>query len=462
MPQTSEDYLEEAISKEEYADRWLLSDVAKSLRAYQESFDYYSRSIALSNGGSSDHVYNRLRLLFHVYETYKDVPKSMLTGCDGCTVHLTGLQGVMREYQAAGWVNWECAYNQVLLNMEAMEQEGVMAEQVVGLLNGSIALINSILKVQLLELDSFLQRLEAGESETPTETQGEGDMYEQIVPSTVLDTLITAWRMVFTAMQSCDTLEELRLVAGESQVFLGQLDDGLKLLERFAPGNDDPFQLNIKQGELDELSVVKSCIYGIQTVELAPLVNLWESMALTTSSKWLAQADSFITLLSFVQFSEEDQWTVISHALKALKLAQDTLTSELNEEKSAKGARVSALVGKIVEVLISRADNELLRASLTCDAAVQHRDTLKSNAINLLKSGLNYSQSNVGLREPALDKIQRNKLKRECVVRLLILTKDALSVEDLVRNLGMEFWESEWTEMRSHPLYSKFPIVSTV
>lgn len=459
-PQTANEFLEEGITQEEYADRWLLSDLAKSLRAYQVAVTMYERAMLLDRT-LTDAVYNRLRLLFHVYETYKDVPRSVLSGCESCYVHLLGLEGLVNEYDKAGWVNWECACNHVLILMEVVEQEGVTFEVVMQRTQKNMHLTGRILEVQMRELDLFLKRLEGGETDEGAQEEGEGEMYEQIVPSTVLDTLTTSWRFIYTILEDCDTVEEINRIQQGTHLFRNELDKSFALIQRFTPGNTDPFNINVKQEELIELSLVQLCIQSMYTVDVEVVNSIWAGYQDESSARWLAQSDIFTNLLSLAPFSDNDKWNIISLTLKSLKSAQDVLTGELQVQMSLKSALVSKIVSKIVEVLISRADNELLRASLDCDTARQHCETLKVNAINLLKNGLNQSQGNVGLRESALDKLQRAKFKRECVVRLLILTRETIAVDDLKRNLG-DLWEQEWTEMKRHSLYSNFPIVSTV
>jgi hypothetical protein len=445
--------LEQAITQEEYADRWITSDLGKSLRSYQQALSLYTTALSL-DPSLTDAAYNRLRLLFHVYETYKSVPECSLRGCEACSVHRFGLEGLLKEYQCAGWINWECGYNQMLIHMEVMEQEGVTIEEIIRLTLETLALIQRILSTQMNELDAFLKRLEGGETDNNTreEAEGEGLMYEQVVPGTILDTLIASWRFIFTALESCDTADELRLVNENTAQLRDDLDQCFDLLLRFDPSNEDPYSLNFKDSEVLELSHIKICAESMLILDFEKLVSNWSNYENTTSSRWLAQSDIYTNLMSLNEFTDEQKWAIVSATLQCLKGAQEVLSRELEEQRREKSAEVSTFFSKIVEVLITRADNELLRASLDCDFAHQHRNTLKINSINLLKSGLNYSQGNVGLRESALDRLHREKLKREIVIRLLIVTKDAVTIEDLQRNLG-DFWEGELEELKKNSLY---------
>lgn len=450
-PETADEFLEEGVKQEEYADRWILSDISKSLRAYQSAVEMYRHALKL-DAGLNDALYNMLRLLFYVYETYKDVPSSALSSVESCSIHEWSIDRLVKEYELHGWVNWECAYNQVLIYMEVIEQEEITIDAIKHRLERSIQLIGDVLKVQMGELDAFLRRLEGCESDQGAKEEGEAVMYEQVVPSTVIDTLITAWRVLFTSIPPCDTISEVKEIHKGVQGFTNDLNKCFALLGKFI-GGQDPYNIRIGETELDELVLVKLCFESTYYTDFDQLAALWNSQENQTSARWLAQSDVYSNLLSLVELTDEQKWKIVSNVLQSLKSAQDALSKELEAHKASKSAQQSSVVSKIIEVLISRADNELTRAKLDCSSALQHRETLKVNATNLLKSGLNYAQGNVGLREPALDRLHREKMKRECVIRLLLLTKETVTEGDLKRNLG-DFALQEWEEIQKNPVYS--------
>ena len=140
-----------------------------------------------------------------------------------------------------------------------------------------------------------------------------------------------------------------------------------------------------------------------------------------------------------------------------LKKAQELVKEELTIHIQDKTNEVSSKVSKIIEILLSRADNELLRSSFQdLESSVKNRDVLRQNTVNLLKSGLNMGNTNCGLRETISDKLKREKLRRECVVRLVVLTKEQFTEQDLIRNLGMDHYMKEVDDLKNNELYRAY------
>ena len=71
---TQEDYYEEGTFYEEQAERWLLSDIRKTLRFYLDAYNYYEfgliKAVDKTEKGSYDISYNETRLLLQIYNDY--------------------------------------------------------------------------------------------------------------------------------------------------------------------------------------------------------------------------------------------------------------------------------------------------------------------------------------------------------------------------------------------------------
>ena len=74
QPVTQAEFYEEGTAAEEQAERWLLSDVRRSLRAYVEAFALYEAGLANGTEGSVslayDIAYNETRLLLQIHTDY--------------------------------------------------------------------------------------------------------------------------------------------------------------------------------------------------------------------------------------------------------------------------------------------------------------------------------------------------------------------------------------------------------
>ena len=72
-PVTQDDYYLEAIDFEEQAERWLLSDIKKSLRFYMKAFQMYEIGLTApqsTDKGTYNILYNETRLLLQLYSDY--------------------------------------------------------------------------------------------------------------------------------------------------------------------------------------------------------------------------------------------------------------------------------------------------------------------------------------------------------------------------------------------------------
>ncbi|ONH68760.1 hypothetical protein BON22_1352 [Cyberlindnera fabianii] len=476
MPPKTE-HLEHAISLEEQGDRWIISDLSKTLRFYQQAYDAYQ--IAATSVGEVDAWYNYLRLLYHVHVTYKDVPPVVLTSVEGCIVHHMSLMDVKREYERVingmfnGWLNWECGFNEALICLEMLEDEIVPRDKLLSVVEESVVLVKKVLDYQLSELDSFIKRMENNdenessyeptqqeeEEETETDEQEEYQMFEQVTPESVMETITTGYKIVQAAFEYCDDREQINVLL---QGLTSFIQDTLKpsadlIISKFDPEShpNDSLQLNIDKDDIVQLRLTEWCIQALLISDFTQFSTHWSQCPVPISTdRHLAEADSLENFMSLGKHNSEEIWSIIARINQCLKSAQELLKIELDEQRANKTAEVSPKVSKIVQVLINRADDELIRSELKdYEPSVKNSQVLRQNSINLLKSGLNTSQSNVGLRETVGDKLKREKLRRECIVRLVLLTKESVNKEDFIRNLGESYWRKEVEDLGTLDVY---------
>lgn len=484
QPTSAQDFLDQGVQEEESGDRWIISDLSKSLRFYQRAYEQYLRALAL-DPGLIDGFYNANRLLYHVWETYHAVSPSSLSNVEGCDVARFGLWDIKEKHELVlgkfgESVNWELLYNLVLINTELLERaydDDYDGERgypgAVRLCEESVRLVLTLLDYQVGELDSFLRKLGSpesdeerggkngnGEGEDEDEDDDDYDVVEQVTPSVILESIVTGAKFMLTAYEGCDNYVQINSLKNvfTSSGFQARLQEVLQLLmSKFIVENNpqDDFNLNFKDEEIEEVKLVNHSINAVFINDFNQLVVHWEGLEGGSASRFMAEADSFQNFKDRNnELTSQQQWGLINHINSNLKKAQGLVNQELTVHTREKTNEVSSKVSKMIEILISRADNEILRSSFQdLESSIKNREVLRQNAINLLKSGLNMGNTNCGLRETISDRLKREKLKRECVIRLVVITREGFGEEDLIRNLGRDHYLNEVDDLKSNAVY---------
>lgn len=420
-----------------------------------------------------DAYYNANRLLFHVWEVYHSVPKSHLKSIEGCYIHELSLSEVRQKHefvvQRFEDVTWELYYNLVLINTEFLENEDLSFDEMQTVCTDSVVLVGKVLDYHLKELDSFLKRLENPEVEdeevrqnTDDDKEDDYDMIETITPSIVLDTLLTGAKFISASYESCENYIQINALKSGFIGFESRLQEVLQLLmSKFSPevNPTNEFGLNFQPQEIEEIKLVKHSMGSFFINDFDQLVQYWKALddTINTASRFMAEVDSVQNYKDREQLDSQQQWIVINHMNSNLKKAQELVKDDLQLQISNKTNEVSSRVSKIIEILILRADNELQRSSFNdLESSVKNREILRQNTVNLLKNGLNMSNTNCGLRETVSDRLRREKLRRECLIRLVVLTRDSFGEPDLIRNLGADHYLNEVEDLKSNELYRSY------
>lgn len=469
---TSSDYLEEGTENEEIGDRWIISDLSKSIRFYQKAYDNYVKSIELDSS-NFDSIYNLNRLIFHVYLNFNSLSAKNFQNIDGCFILDFDITSIKLQYDKYLKLvendpkNWEFFYNLVLINTEIIED--VEVEQIEALAEQSITLCYKIFEYQLSELDLFIRKLEGEEVTTPEDTTEENDEFnvkQQIIPDVVLDSVIVGMRLIQSVYDRCN-YEQLSYFRVKFSDFLQRLVEVFELLfGKFSPNradsgeeSDDKYGLNLSVEEVVEFKLVNKMIESNFVMSFPELVSYWNSVDISTSSKYLIQTDSLLNFKerNLSRLTQDEVYVINSELSSNLKKAYEIVKTELGKEQKEKSSsKISKLVYKLCEILIKRSDFEFEKLRLDqCELSVKNGEVIKQNVVNLLKSCNNLSKTNCGLREVVIDRLNRESVQRECVARLILLTFENPTESDFRRLLGESFYVSVVEELKEHELYGQ-------
>ncbi|KAK6458203.1 uncharacterized protein RJT20DRAFT_126162 [Scheffersomyces xylosifermentans] len=496
-PVTAEDFLEQGSIDEESGDRWLGSDLAKSLRFYQKAYTSYLRSIRLQSESNMDSYYNSARLLFQVYYQYfktegvniydlKNVEEA-LGGDDNSVVQ--NLANIISAHETAmrvannlrAPVPLDLVFNTAVVYTEAIEVEqenpNSNFNQLLEVTHQAQILFLNLLEQQVSEFQKFSQELKEVDYNDPYETpevinssepheQSKQEEYtsdEVVQPVDILETILASYRLVQAILENVtDFTEQNPRVLELINPLLSKSDEIAKtLIEEYSDlaANKNEMVSNISEEQISELKVAKNYILGLTLNDFEQLFELWANAELpNTSERFMSAADNIQSLLdrndltlAFVNSSENLEakslfWKALTSMSTNLKKAQDILNSLLTEKKktpSGVDLGLGALVAQISEVIIARADIELQRCQVTgYEPAEKNAQILLQNSKTLLKNAMNIANTPGGLRERVAEKLQREKKKVDAVIRLCVL-EGKTSLQELDSILGRSKWTNE-------------------
>ncbi|ODV60368.1 uncharacterized protein ASCRUDRAFT_8606 [Ascoidea rubescens DSM 1968] len=189
------DYFDEAINQEEHGDRWLLTDLAKALRFYQKSFEYYTilnSRPSTQNANEQNSYYNASRLLYNVYTEFvkpncinyqKDLKDIQLMLSSDNSVLKPSLKYVLLYHENAiqklnkagdaiiigDALPWDLIYNTCLIYNELIEEfefdelnyntNSEKFTEMLDYITKSIELVVHLLNYQMNELSVFLNNI---------------------------------------------------------------------------------------------------------------------------------------------------------------------------------------------------------------------------------------------------------------------------------------------------------------
>ncbi|ODV86395.1 hypothetical protein CANARDRAFT_211796 [[Candida] arabinofermentans NRRL YB-2248] len=489
-PHTADDYFILGTDEEESGDRWFASDISKALRFYQRAYGYYRTSLSLDST-SIDTWYNVSRLLFSVYTQYIKNEGVNLNDLENVSDALKGdessviqsLTNIIKIFQTSIEISnsktrfpWDLYYNAVLCYFEYIEElNQVNDNQFNELVQCFIAARDLLLKVmdfQIVELRQLTTSLETShESNVEASSVVDNDDHryisgeETILPSTIVDTCLTGYRLVTAVYESISSDEQLSHLSKPVHPFINTIDTTAILLESEFSNSRTEMIPSLTTAEKDQLTLARLSYVASQAKSFEELKQVWSTSELSDSiEKYMLEASSYRTLIeklseTSMKLVDQELWKVLSIMNLRLKSAYDQIKVKYDNLKSQRfnnNDETSSIISQLCLILIERADIELERSQLsTTDERT--RGILQTNYKNLLKNSLTISQQSGGIRESQSDKLVRQKRQKESLIRLC-LVDNKTTPEELDKIVGPGYWEQELSEISELAIYAKFNV----
>ena len=440
-----EEFYERAIQLEEQAERWVLSDVVKSLRFYSQAYIAYEQGLCArdaTDNGTYNILYNQSRMLLKVFceyraaDDYIDLLRyvNMDTVPEASNV-LLPLPAIVAKFESAvarfpEKCGWDLYFNLLtcfLLYLEAVDN---VAE-----FEASYARFEATAYVLLQHMQREIESLERRPSEealSPPADQpmevSTGSLATEVVemmdsasPQDLLDSLVLIYRVVQFALEAAldgtrfgspDPAFRDRLVLCASR-----LRSNVENAYNFACGlaGADTQELRLGRHALE-------CLDALLSGDLARFETLLQSAAPTDIDAQLHNVDLLETATTSVQ-DMDTLWKLCGVLDRTLRTCQDLLTTERSRMISTQSDLhlLSRTVFRLCDVLTRRADNEVHRLFIQKQGAAETQTLriLYKNARTLLANSVAYAQKSCGFREYVTDKLKRNYVYHQAQRRLL-------------------------------------------
>ncbi|CCK70783.1 uncharacterized protein KNAG_0F01150 [Huiozyma naganishii CBS 8797] len=442
---TPSDFYEEATELEDNGERWLLSDVKKSLRFYLRALDMYDQGLHLAQGNDDklvyDILYNRTRLMLQLYTEYMandghvnllqyinldDLPQvSMLRTLP---LIIQDLEQVYSRYHSSlGIDTWDLQFNLLtsyLLLLESTDLFPLDGAGIVQLTEKFVTLSTSLIQYQFRELDvNSIIESKAAVPNTDTELlQTErNENTDEIVDISDQITLESVAEVTLNCLKFNETLMELLLENRDSIFNATQLSHLSTIVSK---SNCELRDTLILKPELVN-SDIEIALYQIECVELLAggQVEQFESRVTETSDGIspelsLAQTDLLGLYLTCIPEDTQAQWRAATLLGKKLAEARAILTKERQKlqtqsaSNSEEQRSLSYTVYRLCTVMLSAAENEQTRFQIKLRQGTSEQEpvmhTLQKNAATLRTNAATIAKASCGLQETMVDKLKRN------------------------------------------------------
>ncbi|ANZ76808.1 BA75_03718T0 [Komagataella pastoris] len=402
---TSEEFWNQAIEDEESGDRWISSDLEKSLRFYQRAYNHYLSAINL-DGTYFDAHYNAARLLFHVYlkftsqeeidlskletiSTFETDPNSVIQPLNKILIaHQTTLNLPPPAEDLNLYI--DICFNAAVLYTELIEKafdEDVDFETLFNYASTAEELFTRVLQTQLAD--------------------------ENIDIETLLDTIESAYKLVQTAYESTSNESQLTTVCSHFEVFVSSLDEVVSNKSA-----------DITDARMSDLTISKTSLLASKCLDFDSLLQLWQDPELPNNFKrFLQAADSvqnFVdtVILYGVAVNDDDKWKYLTTLNGLYKKAQELIVKETDLLKPQDAQNFSEYSILRISTLISRAEVDIERSCLNVPQAISNKEILLKNGITFLKGAINLSKESGGLKEPSKDKLTRALKRKQAELKL--------------------------------------------
>lgn len=497
QPHSADEYVEQGASDEESGDRWFGSDITKAIRFYQKAYEQYTAGLSLSSGLHADAYYNAARLLFHVYNHYvsaEEVNTATLENVGDATSGsetsvCQSITAVFKAHEQAMSVagdspSPDLVYNFALVHIAMLEDEDNGLGETVRIGNSAIGLLEQVLNWQVSALREFAQEVAGLENPTLEATfsdrasvqekqKSEEHTSEQVLqPDDVLETVISGYKLALAMMDGL-AISEIAAVAATVGPLLDYCDTiAAELMAGFNENTNAWPDLisSISPQTYHEYEVNRAYFRSYNHMESpSAYIAFWNDILLPKiPERYMVAADGLAQLIEAhrltVHASDPEQisavWRCLSQMSLYYKAAQDLLQAQYQQKArgpSGINDGIGSLIAQVSKVIIARADIEVQRSQLELDAARKSQELLIKNAKTLLRNAMSMAEATGGLRERAIEKLQREKRKSEIVFRLCLLEQKT-SVAELDSILGRERWVPEFQAVRELRFYSKWGV----
>ncbi|KAH3674483.1 hypothetical protein WICMUC_003321 [Wickerhamomyces mucosus] len=458
----------QAIEEEESGDRFKLSDLTKSLRFYESSYQSYLESIKLEV--TIDNTYNLYRLIYDVYSGFTGNSFSLrelnLTNFDVLKYNLPQIKKLydlkLPYFKTVERVEfgkiYDFQYNLVLINLELIEnfdsdEIKLLEKGYDGLIREIIEEINEILEYQLEELQKLLDHIALEENENEDgngdnskppagfeegQEEEEFDMIEQVTPDVILDTLIQAYKMINAVLENTANLRELTTTRDSLEPFKNKLDEITKKI------TDLPYERN--EESINEIKLLNHSIISLFYDNEEAFIIHWKNIYVDDS---IALKSSFVDSLSnFKKFNNIDNISVLNQVSQTFKEIEILLKDKIQNNPQV--LELSDYLIRLIEIFTNRSDIELTKFNYT------KNEVNLTNSLNILKTALNYLNNvNCGLRETLINKLIKKRLKRQLVLRILILQENGINESKIKETIGEQFYQEDLEILGSVDIYSE-------
>lgn len=476
---TQDDWYQEAVAREENAERWFLSDIRRTLRSFSEAMDAYENALKASQQNIEDTYniyYNQTRLLLKIYTDYFSVDGYInllqfvnLDDIPSLDRLVVPIKTIIERFEFVTYnypeqVTWDLLFNVLTCYSVYLESDAdLTGEELITIASTFISTFHRLIRLEneLMEdpftepegLDEYKRdglqdqtdfNLQTGSGVKTNES--EKNLSETVISSdsvdrdTILETISMGYKFVYDIMTTI--LEDQSSAKGSMINFVQKnyINDILtKYLSQLDEILGNPM---IRDENYADLRATISSIKGLKLLfndQFEPFQNYIDSVSSDDEDTLMSTTDLLETALLI--FPTQFHWQIRSYISKTLGKLQSLLAEKqssiiIGKVKNREN-ELSPIVFKLCDLMINRSDNELARLMLKKEesASLQNEDAAKTigllqkNARALLTNVQSIAHRSCGFGEYVTDKLKRNYIYSQAVARLSFL--DALTPTDI-------------------------------
>lgn len=477
---SQDDYYSEGTEYEEQAERWILSDIRKTLRFYVQAMELYEKALSAPEAtadGTYNIMYNETRLFLQVHTDYlansgyinllQYVRVDDIPNVSQLAIPLSEI--IDRFEQVRNRFPEECTWDFdsnlltcYLAQIESNDSDKMTGEDIVELTRRFVSLSQRSIEDQFSELkdwdagavedESAFERDYASPNSSARDGSGvvsdpnqDSEMSEsmevadQVTSETLSELLSNSFKFIQALME---IIIEVRL--GEptnitlNPVQLNYLEDVMK---QFTLQLKDIYQTVRSSFTLDEgqILVALEANKGTEFVANGDIASLENYVNETLRCKEEASTEILLAKVDVLNFALaciegngefQIQWQICSLLSKLLSEARTKLAdsrARASGKMQSADDQLSSLVFQQCDVLITSSDIELrrwtIKRELVTDETKDKKtmDILMKNAKTFLTNASIIAERPCGLEETIVDKLKRNYIYNQAKARLAVL-----------------------------------------